>query len=192
MSGLASAGNGGPWLTGHLRSGDEVVSVGGRGPIVLANSIVDAAANLGTAVRASQEELVPGVDLLRREPAWIIPLSWEPPARDAFAQAVRCRAGELRASLRSACEFRHGVGVAPDPECAEDPRGYVARLRRDGVRRIDCWGTDAGALVLVTHGPDLPAPPTASALHVVPRGWVFHSRRGRRCDEVDVGWQRGA
>ncbi|WP_065569751.1 hypothetical protein [Microbacterium oleivorans] len=128
------------------------------------------------------DALLDGVPVLSRREAWIVPLSTGP-----MGTEHRQRASELWRGIRIACEFRHGNGLSIDLAGAR-PNAYVAALLAQDVRRADWWASGGRALVLVTEG----APVTASALHVVPLGWVSRTSPSRRIRDVDLSWERAS
>lgn len=186
--------SGEPWLTGHVIDAAEVRSEDGEGALVRAGRIVDAIESRLVDARAAvpEEELIPGTPLIRRGDVSIVPLSWEPASSDTTRAAVRERASEIWRGIRSACEYRHGAALAVESGDAASPNAYVRALARHGVRRADWWAVDDAAFVLVVHGERLPAPASASAVHVVPRGWVSTVRPTRRVPEVDLSWSPGS
>ncbi|MFI8631013.1 hypothetical protein ACIGEP_00275 [Microbacterium sp. NPDC077663] len=182
-----------PWLTGHVVDAGDVRSDDGEGALVRAGRIVDAIESslVDGSAAAPVGELIPGTPLIRRGDVSIVPLSWEPASPDATRAAVRERASEIWRGIRSACEYRHGAAEVVEPGDGAPPNAYVRALERHGVRRADWWGSDDTAIVLVVHGEPLPAPASASAVHVVPRGWVSTVRPTRRVPEVDLAWSPG-
>lgn len=187
MTAAPSGGSG--WITGHPRVAAGV-AVDGDGVLMTGERIVGAAEELlvRPAAELEEGELLPGVPVIRRGEAWIIPLSWQPPAASAPGSALRRRSEDLRSSIRSACEFRYGFGIVADLEKAPPANPYLRELRRQGARFAGWWATEGKALVLVVHGAPVPEPVSAAALHVVPLGWVSDARPARRVPEVDVGW----
>ncbi|OAH50757.1 hypothetical protein [Microbacterium oleivorans] len=182
--------SGEPWLTGHVIDAADVRSEDGEGALVRAGRIVDEIEARLVDARGDEPdgELIPGTPLLRRGEVSIVPLSWEPPTSDEIRAAVRERASELWRGIRSACEYRHGVALAVEPGDGAPPNAYVRALQRHGVRRADWWGSDDRAIVLVVHGEPLPAPASASAVHIVPLGWLSTTRPTRRIPPVDLTW----
>ncbi len=128
-----------------------------------------------------------GVPVFSRGEAWVVPLACGRPAAEPEGQEHRRRSSELWRGIRIACEFRHGNGLSIDLEGAR-PNAYVAALLAQDVRRADWWASGGRALVLVTEG----APVTASALHVVPLGWVSRTSPSRRIRDVDLSWERAS
>ncbi|MCO7203179.1 hypothetical protein NH287_06655 [Microbacterium sp. CnD16-F] len=177
--------SGEPWLTGHVIDAAVVRSDDGEGALVRGGRIVDEIE--ARLVDEPDGELIPGTPLLRRGDVSIVPLSWEPPASDEIRAAVRERASELWRSIRSACEYRHGAALAVEQGDAPS-NAYVRALERHGVRRADWWGSGDRAIVLVVHGEPLPAPASASAVHIVPLGWLSTTRPTRRIPPVDLTW----
>lgn len=186
----AARPGGSGWVTGHVCGADDVVALDGDGVLLTGGRIVAAAEELlvRPGAKAGEGELLPGVPVIRRGDAWIIPLSWEPPAAGRPDSALRRRSQDLRSSIRSACEFRHGFGITADLETHPPANPYLGQLRRQQARFAGWWATEGKALVLVEHGDPVPEPVSAAALHVVPVGWVSDARRTRRVPEVDVGW----
>lgn len=182
--------SGEPWLTGHVIDAAEVRSEDGEGALVRAGRIVDAieARLAGARTDEPEGELIPGTPLVRRGDVAIVPLSWEPPTSDEIRAAVRDRASEIWRGIRSACEYRHGAALAVEPGDAAPANAYVRALARHGVRRADWWASGDNAIVLVVHGEPLPALASASAVHVVPRGWVSTLRPTRKVPDVDLSW----
>lgn len=160
-----------------LRTG-AVIAFGEDDTGATGDAIVDAIDSEILSVRARQGNgdrwLVPGVPALSREPAWIIPLSWEPPTSSSESAILRDRATQLWSDVRGACENGHGVEIGIDlvPE-SEGLDAYAAELARTGARRADWWDFGDRAVVLVVYGPPIPQPKTKVALHVVPRQWVW-------------------
>ncbi|MEW2013217.1 MULTISPECIES: hypothetical protein [Microbacterium] len=181
--------SGEPWLTGHVIDAADVRSDDGEGALVRGGRIVEEIEARLLDARGDEPdgELIPGTPLLRRGDVSIVPLSWEPPASDEIRAAVRERASELWRSIRSACEYRHGAALAVEPGDAPS-NAYVRALERHGVRRADWWGSGDRAIVLVVHGEPLPAPASASAVHIVPLGWLSTTRPTRRIPPVDLTW----
>ncbi|WP_157526443.1 hypothetical protein [Microbacterium oleivorans] len=179
-----------PWLTGHVIDVTGVRSEDGEGGLARAGRIVDAIESrvLDARAAAPEGELIPGTPLIRRGDVSIVPLSWEPASSTATREAVRDRASEIWRGIRSACEYSHGMALDVKPADGAPPNAYVRALARHGVRRADWWGSDDKAIVLVVHGEPLPALASASAVHVVPRGWVSTVRPTRRVPEVDLSW----
>lgn len=172
---------GAAWVTGG--------SGAGRGSMLaLGDRIVEAAeAQLGAAVSPRPTDLLcEGVPVLSRGDAWIVPLTYRQPVSEPEEEEHRRRAGELWRGIRGACEFRHGAGLSVDLE-GDAPNAYVSALRAQGARRADWWSSGRKALVLVTQ--EEPAP--ASALHVVPLGWVSQVSPSRRIRAVDLSWHPG-
>jgi len=187
---LKNSLDGEPWLTGHVIDAAEVRSDDGEGVFVRADRIVDAIEAQLVDARADEPEgeLIPGTPLLRRGDVSIVPLSWEPPAGDPTRAAVRERASELWRGIRSACEYRHGAAQGVEVADAAHADPYRRELARHGVRRADWWGSDDRAIVLVVHGEPIPTPASASAVHVVPLGWLSTTRPTRRIPSVDLTW----
>lgn len=181
--------SGEPWLTGHVIDAAVVRSDDGEGALVRGGRIVDEIEARLVDARGDEPdgELIPGTPLLRRGDVSIVPLSWEPPASDEIRAAVRERASELWRSISSACEYRHGAALAVEQGDAPS-NAYVRALERHGVRRADWWGSGDRAIVLVVHGEPLPAPASASAVHIVPLGWLSTTRPTRRIPPVDLTW----
>ncbi len=181
--------SGEPWLTGHVIDAADVRSDDGEGALVRGGRIVEEIEARLVDARGDEPdgELIPGTPLLRRGDVSIVPLSWEPPASDEIRAAVRERASELWRSIRSACEYRHGAALAVEQGDAPS-NAYVRALKRHGVRRADWWGSGDRAIVLVVHGEPLPAPASASAVHIVPLGWLSTTRPTRRIPPVDLTW----
>ncbi|MEU2203515.1 hypothetical protein AB0P19_01605 [Microbacterium oleivorans] len=181
--------SGEPWLTGHVIDAADVRSDDGEGALVRGGRIVEEIEARLVDARGDEPdgELIPGTPLLRRGDVSIVPLSWEPPASDEIRAAVRERASELWRSIRSACEYRHGAALAVEPGDAPS-NAYVRALERHGVRRADWWGSGDRAIVLVVHGEPLPALASASAVHIVPLGWLSTTRPTRRIPPVDLTW----
>lgn len=121
--------------------------------------------------------LLDGAPLLARGDAGIVPLSWTPPQSPATAyerQLLGERSTALWSQVRGACEYRHGaqIGIDLSPE-REAPDSYAAELVRTGARRADWWSSGSWAVVLVVYGAPIPEPKTASAVHIVPKSWVW-------------------
>ncbi len=167
------------WLAGGAGIGHEsMVAIGGR--------IVAAAETLLVPPAAPPvgDVLCDGVPILSRGEVWVVPLACRRSAAGPAGEEHRRRAGELWRGIRVECEFRHGNGLSLELESAS-PNAYVAALLAQGARRADWWGSDRKALVLVTQG----EPVTASALHVVPLGWVSQMSPSRRIRAVDLSWE---
>ncbi|MEV8024302.1 hypothetical protein [Microbacterium sp. NPDC080220] len=181
--------SGEPWLTGHVIDAADVRSDDGEGALVRGGRIVEEIEARLVDARADEPDgdLIPGTPLLRRGDVSIVPLSWEPATSDEIRAAVRERASELWRSIRSACEYRHGAALAVEPGDAPS-NAYVRALERHGVRRADWWGSGDRAIVLVVHGEPLPALASASAVHIVPLGWLSTTRPTRRIPPVDLTW----
>ncbi|MFS0868093.1 hypothetical protein AB3M83_12270 [Microbacterium sp. 179-B 1A2 NHS] len=188
MDGLTHAGDGPPWLAGHAHQGDEVRSLSGGGTLGVAEQIVVAAETFvgPTGSLPPTGAIADGVPVLARGAASVIPLSWRP--SPAPADAFAARANELWTAVRAACEHRHGAALSVDLGDGGSRNGYVRELNRTGVRRADWWESGGAALVLVVHGPPLPARPTATALHVVPLGWVSERRPSRTVGPAELSW----
>lgn len=170
---------GADWLAGGA-------GIGHEGMLAIGARIVTAAETLLVPPAAPPvgDVLCDGVPVLSRGEAWVVPLAWRRPTLGPAGDEHRRRAGELWRGIRVDCEFRHGNGLSVDLESAS-PNAYVAALLAQGARRADWWGSDRKALVLVTQG----EPVTASALHVVPLGWVSQVSPSRRIRAVDLSWE---
>lgn len=132
---------------------------------------------------------VPGVVVLRRGRASIVPLSWEPAGieGDAHEQmTLRRRATELWTEVSGTLQHRFGPAIGIDLG-ADAALSYAIGLRRSGARRADRWIVDDTAIVLVVYGAPVPAPKTATAVHVVPRTWLSHARTSTATD-TDLAW----
>ncbi|CAL4860687.1 hypothetical protein [Microbacterium sp. MM2322] len=179
-----------PWLTGHVVDENGVHSADADGAIARAGKIVDAIESLVNrrAAAPSEDELIAGTPIIHRGEAEIVPLSWEPAQPEDVAAALRERANEVWKGIRSACEYHHGAALSVALDRTAPANAYREHLVRHGVRRADWWGADGVALVLVVHGAPLPARASASALHIVPVGWVSDVRPTRRIPDVDLSW----
>lgn len=136
--------------------------------------------------------LMKGVPILSRGDAWVVALTWEPPLPDADATERRelsARSDELWMAVRSVCSHRYGNQIGVDLSARTGrATGYAAALLRTGARRADWWASGQSAVVLVVYGDSLPAPKSATALHVVPIGWVSERRPTRKLPRIDVEW----
>jgi hypothetical protein len=171
--------------------GDELVASGEQIIAALEREVTGSTAPSAHADRW----LMDAVPMLARGGALIVPLSWEPP--HPVAHDLRARAGELWSSIRGACEFRHGTQIGIDLAPNREAGGsYAAELARTGARRADWWAFGTHAVVLVVYGLPLPEPVSLTAVHVVPRSWVWDdAARDRASSNTlrtgDLGWSWG-
>lgn len=196
MSDRESAGD---RLTAVSRASIEtgaVISYSGDTLVADGESIVAAVASRLTGPAASvhgDEWLTDAVPVLARGDAWIVPLAWVPDhlgRDDPRDPALRDRIGDLWRAVWSACEHRHGNGIAIDLDGATPALPYAAELLRTGARRADWWEFAAWAVVLVVYGDPIPAPVRLMAVQVVPVGWVSEARRTapKRMPHLDLAW----
>lgn len=173
-----------PMDAAALRVGG-VITFHGETLVVGADEIVAAIESTSADAGEGRDRfLLPDVPVLSRGDAWIIPLSWEPPAAD---EETRSRATQLWSDMRGACEYRHGVQIGIDLASGrESADSYAAELARTGARRADWWAFDDRAIVLVIYGDPAPEPKTSIAVHVVPRNWVWDDAARAKVTESDL------
>jgi hypothetical protein len=171
-----------PWLAAHSLRGEGFV-LQSSDVVPLGERIVGAAEGPVGALPGGA--MPPGVPVLDRGAAQIVPLSWTPAGTSA---AARTFSATVWSGVRAACEFRHGAAITVSVDAPDT--AYAAELARCGVRRADWWASGESALVLVVHGGPLPSPSTAMALHVVPLEWVSERRRWKKMVVPDLAWSR--
>lgn len=138
--------------------------------------------------------LADGVPLFSRGEAWIVPFAWEPPPSegdDAPWPTPSDRARDMWSAIGSLCEYLHGYPIGIDLDTDGDQRGYADALMRSGARRADWWSFGDWALVRVVNGEPIPSPVTAMAVHMVPKHWVWDSRRKPKLQKnlaTDLSW----
>ncbi len=184
MSGPPLSSDATAWVAGREVRDDGIVSPGGHDPAAVAERILDAIEDHDGVAPAGA--LLDGLPVLIRDEARIVPLAWRPP--EAASEVFPATANEIWTAVRSACEHRHGSGLSVGLEQDPPRNAYIRELARTGVRRADWWASEQSALVLVVHGEPVPAPLTASALHLVPLGWVSDRRPARRVPPTDLAW----
>ena len=98
------------------------------------------------------------------------------------AQIFDARVDLVPATLAKGLEFDHVVLLEPSEIVAGEPDETT------GLRRLYVCLTRAVTSLIVVHGEPLPAPASASAVHIVPPGWLSTTRPTRRIPPVDLTW----
>lgn len=189
--------NASPLSRGTIRSG-AVISYSDDALVMTGDGIIDLVQSQllrsSSATERRDQWLAPGVPVLSRGAAWIVPLFWSAPSAD-IAESERkqldTRASELGQDIMSACWYVHGDPISVDFEgLTEHDRGYGAELVRTGAKSASWWQFDNVAVVLVYYGEPSPAPKTRMALHVVPLGWVSTRRPtpAKKMSQLNLAW----
>ena len=178
-----------------LRAG-AVVSYDRDRLVVSGAGIVDAvpARLMGDVLERRDQWLMPGVPVLSRGEAWIVPLFWMPDEStldEADRWRLEARGSELGQSIANACRYAYGepLGVDLGPQPA--PTKYAAELVRTGVADAAWWAVGDSAIVLAYHRAPGDSAERRMAVHVVPVDWVSARRPAKagKPRRLDLGWR---
>lgn len=133
--------------------------------------------------------LAPGVPVLVRGEARILPLAWHgaPGTYNPYADASQIKSFALH--VQGAAVHRAGPWSQMELSATSGSIGsYAGALRVAAATRVDCWlYSDETAVVMVWAGVE--AEGTASlAVHVVPAAWVSERLNAESVEGVDVRW----
>jgi hypothetical protein len=133
----------------------------------------------------------PGLPVLVRGAARILPLAWRGDLRGGGGSAVtEEEIAAFATRMQDAGMYWAGPWrVLPLTEERPDSVGsYTAALRGSGATEVDCWTySESTGLALVRAGATDDGT-RSLALHIVPAAWVSDARAGRPVRGIDLGW----
>lgn len=134
--------------------------------------------------------LAPGIPILVRGEAKILPLAWWGDAAVYNPYAEPAHIAAFASHVQGAALHRAGPWTLLDLS-ADRPDGigsYTAALRGAGATRVECWVYSSAIGVALVWAGAQDTCDASLAVHVIPAGWVSERHAGPSAAGIDVRW----